>query len=150
MYNTLQFLHVAAAVVWIGSGVGLVALFAALGRAGDGTTLLGVMRHVETLGSRLFGPSAMATLLFGILTVIAGGLGFTEPWIIMGLVGVAISLALVAIGNPANKRLLAALEQHGAEHPDVTAAMQRTRLINVVDLVVLLAVVWAMVVKPGA
>src|SRR5688500_15403876 len=71
MYNLLQFLHVTAAIVWIGSGIGLVALFAVLGRAGEHETLMATSRHVEKLGKGLFGPAAMGTLIFGILTVLS-------------------------------------------------------------------------------
>lgn len=150
MYNVLQFLHVAAAIVWIGSGVGLVALMGTMTRAGDRATVMTVSRHLETLGPRLFGPAAMGTLIFGILTVlVSDSIDFTDTWIVIGLVGVAISLVIVGISNGVNKKLTAAIEQHGPDHPDAAAAMSRTRMLNYIDLVVLFVVVWAMVIKPG-
>ena len=151
MYNVLQFLHVAAAIVWLGSGVGLVALMATMTRAGDRATLMAVTRHFDVLGPRLFGTAAMSTLIFGVLMVIVGdGIGFTDTWIVIGLVGVAISMVIVGISKGVNKKLTAAIEQHGPEHPDAAAAMSQSRMLNYIDLVVLFVVVWAMVVKPGA
>lgn len=78
MYDVLQFLHVSFAVVWVGSGVGLLALMAAMARAGDGGTVMAVSRHMEGLGPRLFGPAAMGTLLFGIGAVMVND-GYGSP-----------------------------------------------------------------------
>jgi uncharacterized membrane protein len=151
MYNVLQFLHVSAAIVWLGSGVGLVALMAVMTRAGDRAAVMTVSRHLEVLGPRLFGPAAMSTLIFGVLMVVQSeGLAFSDLWIVIGLVGVAVSLVFVAVSNPQQKRLAATVEEHGPEHPDVAAIGARLRMINLVDLVVLFVVVWAMVAKPGA
>jgi uncharacterized membrane protein len=151
MYNVFQFLHVAAAIVWIGSGVCLVAVFGAVGRAGDTTTLMALNRHLEWLGPRLFGPVAMGTLVFGILAVLTGeGLSFGDTWIVIGLVGVAISLVIVALSNPINKRIGETVQEHGPDHPSVKAGQRQIRMYNLIDLVILFAVVWAMVAKPGA
>ena len=64
--------------------------------------------------------------------------------------GVAISMIIVALSNPQQKRLAATVEEHGPDHPDVAATTSRIRVLNYVDLVVLFVVTWAMVVKPGA
>ena len=151
MYNLFQFLHVAAAIVWVGSGVGLVALFATMARAGDRTTLMATNRHMENLGGRLFGPAALGTLIFGVITVLVGdGIGFSDPWIVIGFAGVAVSLIFVVISNPLNKRLGETVAANGPDHPDVMTLLNRVRIINYIDLVVLFVVVWAMVTKPGA
>jgi uncharacterized membrane protein len=151
MYDVLQFLHVAAAIVWLGSGVGLVALTGVMAKAGDRATLMTTSRYIEPLGPRLFGASAMGTLIFGILAVLTGeGISFGDTWIVIGLVGVALSLVIVGLNNGVNKRLTAAVEQHGPDHPEVEGAIRQGRLYNYVDLVILFIVVWAMVVKPGA
>ena len=150
MYDGLQFLHVASAIVWLGTGVGLVALMGVMTRAGDRATVMAVSKHLEVLGPRLFGPAAGGTLVFGVLTVLAGdGIGFTDPWILVGFAGVAVSMAIVGISNGVNKKFAAAVEQHGPDHPTAVAAMSRARMLNYVDLVVLFVVVGAMVVKPG-
>ena len=110
-----------------------------------------VSRHLEVLGPRLFGPAAMGTLLFGVLMVVVGeGVGFADLWIIIGLVGVAISMVIVGLSNPQSRKLAAVVQEHGPDHPDVAATTARLRMLNMVDLVVLFAVVAAMVFKPGA
>lgn len=151
MYNAFQFLHVASAVVWVGSGVGVVALMETMTRAGDRATLMTVSRYVDGLGPRLFGTASMSTLIFGVLTVLVGeGIAFTDLWIVIGLVGVAISLVIVALSNPQSRKLAATVQEHGPDHPDVAAATSRLRVLNMVELVVLFTVIAAMVFKPGA
>ena len=150
MYETLKFLHIAAAIVWIGSGIGLTALFAAVDKAGDRATLLAVGRYVDGLGNRLFGPAAMATLLFGILTVIVSdSIGFTDAWIVIGLVGVAISLVTVVLRAPIAKQMEPAVQSHGPDSAEVNALLSRSRMINMADVALLLIVVAVMVFKPG-
>ena len=151
MYDVLQFLHVASAIIWIGSGVCLVALTGAMTKAGDRATLMAMSRYLESLGPKLFGGAAMGTLLFGILTLLNGrGMSWAHPWIVIGLAGVAVSMVIVGLSAPVNKRLAAAAQEHGPDHADVTAALKTTRLYNYIDLAVLFFVVWAMVAKPGS
>ena len=151
MYEGLKFLHVAAAIVWIGSGIGLSALFGVVDKAGDRSTLLAVSRHVDVLGNRLFAPAAMSTLVFGILAVLASdSIGFTDAWIVIGLVGVVLSLLLVAVRVPVAKQMEPAVKTHGADSAEVNALLARSRMINTADIVLLLIVVAVMVTKPGA
>ena len=150
MYDTFKFLHVASAIVWLGSGVAVMSLMAQLRSAGDGPTLMGVTRQMDNLGKRLFGPAAMSTLLFGVVTVIVGDLGFSEPWIVIGIVGVAVSMGSVVFRNRMQQRLVTALDERGPQDPEVAATGRRIGMLNMLDLVLLFIVVWAMVVKPGA
>ena len=151
MYETLKFLHVVAAIVWIGSGIGLTALFAAVDKAGDRATLLAVGRYVDGLGNRLFAPAAMSTLVFGILTVVVSdSISFADAWIAIGFAGVAISMVTVALRAPVAKQMAPAVQSHGPDSAEVSALLNRSRLINTADVVLLLIVVAVMVFKPGA
>ena len=151
MYTTFKFLHVASAIVWIGSGVGIVALFGVMYSAGDRATELAAGPHVEKLGQRLFGPAAMSTLLFGILAVIANdSISFNDTWIVIGFGGVALSLVILALDTPVTKQIGPAVAEHGPDSEQVDGLLARTRLLNSVTLVLLFIVVWAMVAKPGA
>ena len=151
MYDTFKFLHVAAAIIWLGSGVGIMVLMLSLRRANDGQTLMGVTGQMDGLGTKLFGPASMSTLLFGILTVVVsdGAVQFSDAWIIIGLGGIAFSLVSVFRRNSLQKKLTTALEQGGPQNPEVAANAKRITMVNMVDLVLLFIVVWAMVFKPG-
>ena len=150
MYDLFQFLHVISAMVWLGSGVGLVALFAVMG--GDRASVLGTGQYLEKLGPRLFGAAAVATLLFGILTVVAsdGAISFTDPWILIGLGGIVASFIVTGIATPVGKKMGPAVAEHGPDSAEVTALLGKTRMLNFLHIVVLVVVVWAMVAQPGA
>ena len=151
MYDLFKFLHIATAIVWVGSGVCFIVLTARLATVNrDG--LLAVMAQSETLGKRLFAPSAIATLVFGILTVLLsdGNWSFEEPWIVIGFAGFVVSLVMSFVRAPAGKKMGAALQQHGPDHADVAAGMNTIRVLGIADVIILFAVVAAMVFKPGA
>jgi len=175
MYTTLKFVHVMASIVWIGSGVALLTVTAGMVRARDYAGVAALGRQSEKLGTRLFAPSAMVTLVAGVTMVIVGNLSFASTWIVIGLVGVAASFVLGAVlGERAQARLREALVPHGTEvasaagdtpaaggtpddvitqptvdHAAVDVARRRLMTVSTIDLVVLTVVVWAMVAKPG-
>jgi uncharacterized membrane protein len=152
MYDLFQFLHVVFAVVWVGSGVGLVALMAVMTRAADHAALGATARHIEVLGNRLFGPAAGLTLVFGVVTVLVseGRVGFTEPWIVVGFAGFAVSGLMTMLANPVRQKMAKAATELGPDHADVVAYQARARVLNYIDLLVLFIVMGAMVIKPGA
>jgi uncharacterized membrane protein len=168
MYTTLKFVHVMAAIVWIGSGVALLTVTAGMIRARDYAGVVALGRQSEKLGTRLFAPSALVTLLAGIAMVLVGGLSFTSTWIVIGFVGVAASIVFGAVlGERAQAQLLRALVPatgEGASTPRaalgdtparpvvdaaVDAARRRLLAVSCIDLAILTAVVWVMVAKPG-
>ena len=153
MYELFKFLHVSTAVIWVGSGVGLVALTAMMAR--DQTATAAVAPHLERLGGRLFGPAAGLTLVFGVITVLVsgrrgGGWEFQDLWIIIGFVGFALSGVITMLANPASKRLGPLAAERGHDHPEVAALARRVTMLHVIDIVVLFVVIADMVFKPGS
>lgn len=150
-YGVYKFLHVAAAVIWVGSGFGLFALTARMNRIGDRPGLLAIGRHAEALGKTLFAPASAVTLVFGILMVAtADALSFTDTWIIVGFVGIALSSAIgMGMISPTGKRLGETVLEKGPDAPEIDQLIGRLLTLNVVDLVILFGVIWAMVLKPG-
>jgi uncharacterized membrane protein len=114
MYTTLKFVHVMASIVWIGSGVAVLTVTAGMVRARDYAGVAALGRQSEKLGTRLFAPSAMITLVAGVAMVIVGDLSFANTWIVIGLVGVAASFVLGAVlGERAQAQLREALASQG-------------------------------------
>jgi uncharacterized membrane protein len=157
MYTTLKFVHVLASIVWLGSAFALLVLTSRTVRARNYTGATALAAQSETLGRAIFGPAAMVTLVAGVAMVVVGRLSFTDAWIGIGLVGVAVSFVLGAVLSERAARQLRSVLP--SEQPaDVTAevdhgAIDRVRrrlvLISGLDLTVLTVVVWAMVAKPG-
>ena len=95
LYDLLLFLHIAAAIIWIGSGFLLHFLAWRAERADDPKALMAALHDMGALGTVLFVPASLATFAFGLGMVFVGGWAFTDLWIILGLAGY---LATFAIG----------------------------------------------------
>ena len=90
-YEVLLFLHIAAAVVWLGSGFFLQMLVFRAGKTGDGGLLQGMANNSGWLAQRIFIPASLAVLILGVLLTIEGPWSFGDLWIVLGLVGYAFS-----------------------------------------------------------
>jgi uncharacterized membrane protein len=149
-YELFKFLHVVGAIVWLGSGIGLLMLNQQFVRARDHQGLLAIGQRTEGLGTRLFAPASLVTVGAGIVMVATtDSLGFGDLWILIGFAGLVLSgVAQMAVAAPAYARFQALVEEYGPESEDVAVAARGMRLGNLLDIGVLLVVVWAMVAKP--
>jgi uncharacterized membrane protein len=149
-YELFKLLHVVGAIAWLGGGIGLFVLTRRLVATRDHAGLLALGRQGEALGTRLFMPASLLTIGFGVaLVATERTFGFTDPWILIGFGGIALSgVAQMAIAGPAQKRLLVLVEAHGPEDADVDEVVRRLSIGSLADIGILLVVVWAMVVKP--
>lgn len=149
-YDLLQFLHIAAAIAWVGGGT----LFNVLGtqvlRARNGGELAAFALRVEWLGTRYFTPLSVLVLVFGAAMIgQSEAWSFSDAWVILGLAGMVATIVTGAgFLGPEAGRIGRAI--HGGVDP-VTLAPQIDRLlwISRIDLVVLFLVVADMVFKPG-
>ena len=148
-YELLRLLHLVGAIAWVGGGLGLLVLHRQLARIHDHTTLASIARQSQAVGNRLFVPAGLATVGFGIaLVATSDAYGFGELWILIGFGGIVASgVAQGVVAAPAGKRFLA-LMADGADEATVAAALRRATLGNSLDVVLLLVVIVAMVVKP--
>jgi len=148
-YELFKFLHIAGAIIWLGAGVGLAFLWRRLARAGDAGSLRAFEAQNSAMGKFLFGPATLLTLAFGVAMVVDSPIGFEEFWILIGFGGfIASGVAEGVFAGPAGKRFMAAAEEHGLDSPTAQAARRRVSLAGNIELLILFAVVWAMVVKP--
>lgn len=150
-YELFKFLHVVSVVAWVGSGIGLLVLTTLLRRSGDRNGFLSVGRQLEKLGTILFMPAAISTLVWGVAMVVtAVGLGFTEPFILIGFGAIAVSVALsVAIRVPAGARIQAFVREGGPGDARIDDVFARLVRVNLADQAILIVTIWAMVAKPG-
>lgn len=148
LYDLLLFLHISAAVVWIGSG-GLIQILAMRAeRAGDREGLKRIADDAAALGETLFIPASFATLLLGVGLTIDGPWAFDQLWIVLGLAGfLATALTGVLVMKPTTERISAMTERSGF----TDEAFLETRKLLVkgrVDLVTLYLVIAVMTIKP--
>ena len=148
-YLLLKFLHVLGVIAWVGGLLALVVLNARMAREGNGAVLATLGRQSGFFGRVVLGPAMAVTLLAGLATAGMARFPFTTLWIVWGLVGFIVSIAVGVIAVP---RAAGELETvaRGVAPDDPRLAGPRNRLfaLNAINLLLLASIVWAMVFKP--
>ena len=152
MYDLLVTLHVLAAVLWVGGGVTLHVLMRRALRLPERRAQHERFTELEWLGERFYPGFSLLLLIAGILLVTRdeGGWEFEHTFIQIGLTGWIISF-LIGIGfyGREGKKRAGIVEREGPESPAVAASFRRTAMVNSFELLILLAVVVDMTIKPG-
>jgi uncharacterized membrane protein len=149
-YEFALWVHVFTAVIWVGGAIALQLLSFRILRANDPARLAGFAKDAEWVGLRVFMPASILLLVFGFVLVSEGNWDY-DFWVIFGLVVLGLSaLTGMAFLGPESGRIGKLVEQHGVEYPEVQARIARILKISRVEAVLLVAVVFAMVVKPFA
>lgn len=147
-YALFKFLHVGAAIVWVGGLITLTLLNARLATERDPAAATLFARHAGHLGQRVFGPAAMVTLFAGIGMMAIMGWRLSL-WLTWGLVGVFGSIALGAVvGRRAGMALAKLSSSPDADPVEVDRARRRVTLVNLANVLLQVSTVWAMVFKP--
>ena len=150
LYNVLKFFHILAAVLWVGGAV-LIQVLAQLalksklpGRAAE------FSHEVELIGKRMFTPLSVLVLLLGIALVQEGDWGFGHAWIILGLLGIAATIATGAgYLGPQMGRLAELIRTDGPDAASVQARIATILNVARIDSVVLILIIFVMVTKVG-
>jgi uncharacterized membrane protein len=151
-YDWLLLGHILAVIAWVGGAITMQIVGNRLFRAESAEAVAAFSRTAEWIGPRLYMPASLAVLGFGIaLVAVSDAWSIGDLWIILGLVGIAIS----AIGGavffgPQSKRIVEALRAEGAESERTQALIRRLFVVGRIDLAILFLVVADMVLKPGA
>jgi len=149
-YDIVKFFHVLFAVIWVGAGLVLIFLVLRAGRSTNPADIVKIARDAGWLGERFFVPSSLLALIFGIITVLVGDWGFTDTWVLLGLIGFGLSFLLGAgFLGPQSGKIAALSDEHGETHPLVVEKVKKVLAVARVDSLILLAVVFDMIVKPG-
>ncbi len=148
-YAFFKWVHVTGAVLWVGGGLTLTILALKAERSSEPAEMAMIARQAAFVGERVFAPIGLLVLGMGIAMVVNLDLGWGTSWIVIGLVGYAITFltGLLVLG-PQAKRIGQLIETVGAEAAETQAAIKRILLIARVDEGVLLLVVAAMILKP--
>ena len=148
-FAVFKLIHVSVAVFWVGGGVLLTVLALWAQTKDDPEELATVARQAAFIGERFFAPAGLVVLAMGITMVINDHIGFGTTWVVIGLVGYAVTFTTgIAFLAPRAKRVAALLETQGAAAAETQAAIREILLIARVDVGVLLLVVADMLLKP--
>jgi len=150
-FEVLKYLHISCAILWLGGAAGIVVLGMRLVRVGTAVEVASVARQVEWFGMRYFTPLSLLVLLFGVgMVAESDGIDFGQLWVILGLAGI-LSTITIGVGflTPRGKRIAAAIEEHGPEHPSIRPMVGNLLAMARIDTVILFLIVLDMVAKPG-
>lgn len=144
----LLFLHVVAAMAWVGGGV-LAGALAGRMKTADPVHRLGYARMMEKVATFLFMPAALVVLGAGVwLVVEVDAFEFEQAWISIGFAAVLLAGAMGPLFfKPTIARGIAAME--AGDGPAAGALMRRLGVGSKVALLIEFVAVWAMTVKPG-
>lgn len=151
LYNALMAVHVLMAVVWVGGGL-MLTMQAERARRMQGTSeYVAVAMSAEFWATRVFIPSSIVLLGCGLGMVFDGHIGFSKPFVDIGLTGWFISFLLgSAFLGPQSGQVRGLVTAGGGTIDDtVVARVNRILWVARIDLVILLLVIVNMVVKPG-
>ena len=148
-YELWLFLHVVAAIVWIGGATAVQVFGILTKRAADPAKTAFFAQNVSWTVMRVFLPASVLVLVAGIGLTENGGWDWGEPFIAAGLVLWAI-VSLVAFGY-LGRAIGAAGARLTTEGPSPALALRLRNLVwlSRVLLAVLVVIVFLMTVKPG-
>jgi uncharacterized membrane protein len=151
VYNGLKFIHVLAAISWVGSGLFVQYRGSRLRRTGTPEQTANLAREVADSTPWFMGTSLLVLIAGVTLVLYAPGLDFTDTWILLGLAGFAATFVTgFFFIRPTAEKLAAAAASEGPTSPTAQALIARIFAISRVDQVVLVLVILDMVFKPGA
>ena len=142
----LKLVHVVAVIIWLGGSFMLGLILERAQASEDEATVLGVTKTAEFIGKAVFNPAGIITLLAGIWLVIEADYEFSEAWISIGFLGIALGAVLgMAFYPKAMRAVQDGIDSDGLLGNDTLAALRKLRLVSTIEWLLLIVVVWAMV-----
>jgi uncharacterized membrane protein len=149
LYDWLLFGHVLAAMVWVGGALLLSLLAWQALRSTDDKAVDRFVMNLRVIGPRVFAPSVVLLLAFGIWMVIDNSAwDFDQTWlrIGMGLFVAAFLIGVVFLSQTATRA------ERAVRSNDHSGAVRHLRLwlrAYLLVLILLVGATWVMVTKPG-
>jgi uncharacterized membrane protein len=149
LFSTLKFLHIVAAIIWVGGVITLTLLNARLASTRNGAAMAALASVGGFFGQKVFGPAAGVTFLAGLATALNAGFPMRSVWIIWGFLVILLSIALnAALIRPTAQRIGALAATPDGDGGQVAALQRRLWMLTALNIVLLLSAVWAMIAKP--
>jgi len=144
-----MFLHILAAMIWVGGLLAVGLLADQVLRSGERDAIARFVRNLGVIGPLVFAPAMIAVVGFGIWMVIdtdAWDFGQTWIWLALTLFGVAFLIGAVSQSRAAIGARRAA---EAGEDREAVRQLRRWSWGMGLILVLLLVATWDMVFKPG-
>jgi uncharacterized membrane protein len=151
LYNVLLFVHIVAAIVWVGGAIMINVLATRAVASGDPVRMATVAKETSGVGQRIIAPSALILLAMGFwMVAVNDGWTIGQAWIILALVGFGITFLTGALFfGPQALRIGKAIDEGRPTDPDVQRRIRSVVALGRFDLLLLVLIVADMVFKPG-
>jgi uncharacterized membrane protein len=150
MYEALKYIHVLAAIVWVGGAFYTQLLAIKAARSDDETEMSRTGRDIALVGGRVFPVASIILIIAGALMVLDRW-SFSQAWIAIAL---ALWLASLLVGvlylGPQSARIGQLFAAEGPTSVAGQARLARVFLVSRLELVSFAVVVFLMVFKPGS
>ncbi len=148
-YELWLFVHITAAIVWLGGALAAQVFAVLAKRSGDPARTMAFGRDISFIGLRIFLPSSIVVFISGVLVTDDGNWEWGEPFIVFGIVAWAV-VSLAAFGYVLREmgKIGARMAAEGPS-PALVGRINGLVLIARVLILVLFVIVFMMVVKPG-
>jgi uncharacterized membrane protein len=149
-YEIYLALHVLSVTVWVGGDITLTTLGIVFESKQDGPTLAALGRMGSWIGTRVYTPALFFVFGFGVALIEKSGLPWDEFWILFGLVGWALAMAIgIGFVGPELGRIDQAAQEFGPDSPEVGRRVKRLFTIFRFDTALLALIVIDMAAKPS-
>lgn len=149
-YQIYLALHILAVTLWVGGDITLTTLGIVFEQKQDGPTLAALGRMGTWIGTRVYTPTLFFVFGFGVALLEKSGQPWDQFWVVFGIVGWALAMAIgITFVGPELGRIDAAAQQFGPESPEVARRVKRLFTIFRFDTAVLALVVIDMATKPS-
>ena len=149
MYDWLLFLHIVAAMVWVGGTLAIGVLATQTVRRREPAEVAHFIASLRVVGPLTLAPATIAVIGFGIwLVADSDAWDFGQTWVWTGL---ALFAGAFVVGAAFLSRAAIGAQRAAEAGDDAEASRQLARWAwgNRLILVLLLAATWDMVAKPG-
>ena len=150
LYELLKLIHVLGAITWVGTSIEQQLVGARAMSSNERGRLAHFVDEADWVGVRIMTPAAILVVIAGILMVIDSGWNFSDTWILIGIgLFILTSLNGMVFLTPQTKKLKSLIVERSENDTGVQALVKRVTLASRIDLLILIAIVADMVIKPG-
>jgi uncharacterized membrane protein len=150
LYEFLKLIHVLGAITWVGTSIEQQVVGARAMSSSERGRLAHFVDEAEWVGVRIMTPAAILVVIVGVLMVIESGWNFSDTWILIGIgLFILTSLNGMVFLTPQTKKLKSLIVERSENDKGVQALVKRVTLASRIDLLILIAIVSDMVIKPG-
>jgi uncharacterized membrane protein len=149
-YRFMLFLHILAAIGWVGGTVMFSLIGLRLQRAGTPEARHGLVEQIAYLGKSYFAAMSVALIVIGLGLAADDRWDFSMRWIQLGILGWLITTVFgAAYLGPQFEKLGQRMTTEGADSPAVRERLNQLMIAFHIEAALLLLVVADMVLKPG-